>query len=267
MHPIGCKLPSGSIKIFTSILRPQEADDEDKGTYLLIMTRSFKYIFHFLILLVLAACAQLPEYARPRVVEFDNQPAHQDRAFTYRTLTVDDFQAQSLPEDMASHSRKIAAHACCRLRTTDNTRYRITQGYFNQKIHYFGSIEYVRFEAVMVPDCSWLNPKVGEEKLDYVLQHEQIHFALMELAARKLNRESKDEVKNFIAIQATHEAVRDEIAAKIKDMVRNANERVLVEHTAFDEETSLYFDPESQQRWFDRIEKQLLLTAPQAEVK
>ena len=84
----------------------------------------------------------------------------------------------------------------------------------------------------------------------------------MELAARKLNRESRDEIKNFIAIQPTQSAARDEIAAKIKDMVLRANEQVLVEHTAFDEETSLYFDPEVQQRWFERIEEELGATAP-----
>jgi hypothetical protein len=225
----------------------------------------FRYIktFGYLqLLLALAACAQLPEYARPRVVDFDNRQVSMDRAFTYRTLNVDDFQAESLPEDLESHAQNIAAHACCRLRTAKNARYKITRGYLNQKIHYFGSIEYVEFEAVMVPDCSWLNPKVDEKKLDYVLQHEQIHFALMELAARKLNRESKDEVKNFIAIQSTYGATRDEITARIKNMVRRANEQVLLEHTAFDEETSLFFEPETQQRWYERIEKQLISTAP-----
>ena len=226
------------------------------------MIRSIKFICYLQILLVLAACAQLPEYAQPRVVDFDHEPVSLEGAFKYRKLKVDDFQASSLPEDLASHSRHIAAHACCRLRPTKDARYKITRGYLNQKIHYFGSIEYVKFEAVMVPDCSWLNPGVGKQQLDYVLQHEQIHFALMELAARKLNRESKDEVKNFLAIQSTHRAARDEIAAKIKDMVSKANAEVLAEHTAFDEETSLYFNPEIQQRWYDRIAQQLRSTAP-----
>jgi hypothetical protein len=226
------------------------------------MIRSIKYFCYLQLFLMLTACAQLPEYARPRVVDLDHQQVSLDGAFTYRTLKVDDFQATSLPEDMASHSRKIAAHACCRLRTTTGARYKITRGTLNQKIHYFGSIESVAFEAVMVPDCSWLNPELDKAKLDYVLQHEQIHFALMELAARKLNRESRDEIKNFIAIQPTQSAARDEIAAKIKDMVLRANEQVLVEHTAFDEETSLYFDPEVQQRWFERIEEELGATAP-----
>ena len=215
--------------------------------------------------MMLAGCAQLPEFARPRVVDIDNRQVSLDQAFTYRALSVDDFQAQSLPENLMSHARNIAAHACCRIRTTNDTKYKITRGYLNQQIHYFGSIQSVAFEAVMIPDCSWLNPKITEEKLGYVLQHEQIHFALMELAVRELNREAKKEVKNFIAIQSTRKAARDEMATKIKDMVRSTNEAVLKDHTAFDEDTSLYFDPESQQRWFERVEDQLLLTAPRTQ--
>jgi hypothetical protein len=178
-------------------------------------------------------------------------------------LTVGDFQAQSLPENLVSHTQNIAAHACCRIRTTKNARYKITRGYLNQQIHYFGTIKHVAFEAVMVPACSWLNPSVAEEKLDYVLQHEQIHFALMEIAARKLTRKAKGEAKNFLAIQSTCNAAQSDIAAMIKDLVRSTSEAVLKEHTAFDEDTSLFFDPESQLLWLERVEEQLLETTPE----
>jgi hypothetical protein len=229
------------------------------------MIRLIKYILLLQLLMMLAGCAQLPEYARPHVVDIENRQVSLDQAFTYRALSVDDFQAPSLPENLVSHARNIAAHACCRIRTTNGTRYKITRGSLNQQIHYFGSIQSVAFEAVMIPDCSWINPKIDEDKLDYVLQHEQIHFALMELADRELNRTAKKEVKNFMAIQSTRKAARDEIATKIKDMVRAANEAVLRDHTAFDEDTSLYFDPESQQGWFERVEQQLLLSDPGAQ--
>ncbi len=222
------------------------------------MRRLIKTILLWQLFLMLAGCAQLPEYARPRVVDVEDRQFSLEQAFTYRPLSIDDFQAQSLPEDLVSHARNIAAHACCRIRTTNGTRYKITRGYLNQQIHYFGSILSVDFEAVMNPDCSWLNPDIAEEKLEYVLQHEQIHFALMELAARELTREAKEEAQNFIAIQSSYNAAQSEIAIKIKEMVRSANEAVLKDHTAFDEETSLYYDPESQQRWLERVEEQLL---------
>ena len=214
------------------------------------------------LLLLFSGCAQLPEYARPHIVKIDNKQEILKKGFIYRQLTVDDFQALELPANIEPHAKNIAAHACCRIRVAKDSKFTITRGNLNQQIHYFGSIKYVTFEAVMIPDCSWLNPRVPEEKLDYVLQHEQIHFALMEIASRDLTREVREEAKNFIAIQLTYKGAQDEIAAKIKDMVRSANEAVLKEHTAFDEDTSLYFDPESQRRWLERVEHELLKSTP-----
>lgn len=219
--------------------------------------RLAKYIILILLIFLLTGCTLLPEYAKPRMVESGNRPAYKNQGFTYRALTVEDFQARSLPDNLVRHAREIAAHACCRIRTTKDARYKITQGYLEQQIQYFGTIKHVAFEAVMIPECSWLNPNIAEEKLDYVLQHEQIHFALMEIAARKLTREAKEEVRNFIAIQSSYEAARGEIVSKIKDLVRSASEAILKEHTEFDEETSVFFDPEIQQQWFERVEEQL----------
>ena len=214
------------------------------------------------LLLLFSGCAQLPEYARPHIMEIDNKQELLKKGFIYRQLTVDDFQALELPANIEPHAKNIAAHACCWIRVAKDSKFTIARGYLNQQIHYFGSIKYIGFEAVMIPECSWLNPHVPEENLDYVLQHEQIHFALMEIAARKLTREAKEETKNYMAIQSTYIDAQDEILAKIRDLVRSANEAVLKEHTAFDEDTSLYFDPESQRRWLERVEDELLKSTP-----
>jgi hypothetical protein len=45
-------------------------------------------------------------------------------------------------------------------------------------------------------------------------------------------------------------------------MIRSASEDSLKEHTAFDQDTSLHFDPEKQRQWLDLVEEQLLRTAP-----
>jgi len=214
------------------------------------------------LLLLLSSCAQLPEYARPHLKEIDNKQEILKNGITYRQLTVDDFQALELPANIEPHAKNLAAHTCCRIRAAKNSKFTITRGYLNQQIHYFGSIKDIVFEAVMIPECSWLNPRVSEEKLEYVLEHEQIHFALMEIAARKLTRKARKETKNFMAIQSTYEDTQGEISAKIRDMVRTANQTVLKEHTSFDEDTSLYFDPKAQRWWLDRVEEQLFKTTP-----
>ena len=145
--------------------------------------------------LLLASCAQLPEYARPYLTEIDNKQEGLKNGITYRQLTVDDFQASELPANIKPHAKSIGAHICCQIRVAKDSKFTITRGYLNQQIYYFGSIKYIVFEAAMDPECSWLNRQLSGEKLEYVLEHEQIHFALMEIAARKLTREARKEAK------------------------------------------------------------------------
>ena len=210
----------------------------------------------------MVGCAQLPEYARPHIREIDNKQEALDHGFTYRPLTVDDFRALSLPTIYKLHTKNINAHSCIQIRPTRDSKIIITWNYFDKQIFYFGTIEYVVFEAVMIPNCSWWNPHVPKERFAYVLQHEQIHFALMELAARKLTREAKAVTKEFVAIQTTYKDAQSEVSATIEDMIRSASKDSLEEHTAFDQDTSLYFDPEKQRRWLELVEGQLLKTAP-----
>ena len=227
------------------------------------MLRFIKSILFIPLFFLLSGCAQLPEYARPRILDFDNKQEGFKNEITYRQLTIDDFQALVLPANIAPHAKKIGAHICCRIRVAKDSDIKITRGYFNQQIYYFGSINYIAFEAVMDPECSWLNPNLFGKKLEYVLDHEQIHFALMEIAARKLTQKAGKDANKLIAIQSTYEETRKEIAAEIRGMIRTANQAVLKEHTSFDEDTSLYFYPEGQRWWLDRIEDELLKARPE----
>jgi hypothetical protein len=200
------------------------------------------------------------------MLDFENRQEGFKNEITYRQLAVDDFQALELPANIAPHAKQIGAYTCCRIRVAKDSELKITRGYFNQRIYYFGSINKIAFEAVMGPECSWMSPNLFGEKLDYVLEHEQIHFALMEIAARKLTQKAGKEANKFIAIQPTYEETRKEIAAEIRGMIRTANQAVLKEHTSFDEDTSLYFDPEGQRWWLDRIEDELFKTRPEINI-
>ena len=57
---------------------------------------------------------------------------------------------------------------------------------------YVGTISQLKFKTVFVPECSWWNPNLAKNGENYVLQHDQIHFALTELAARKLTSKVSD---------------------------------------------------------------------------
>ena len=221
----------------------------------------FKYMMPAWLFLLAAGCAQLPDYAKPQFRLSDHKKNSPEYGFTYRQLTVDDFHAISLPENFTVHAKSLNARVCTNIRLTRDSKFIVNPVYFRGKKSYFASIQDIAFEAVMIPSCSWWNPQIPKKKKAYALQHEQIHFALTEIAARRLTQEAREVASSLLVIQSTQKDARDEILDKIKAMVQAAMDESLREHTAFDEDTSLFFDPKKQRWWIERVEEQLRKTA------
>jgi hypothetical protein len=224
------------------------------------MNRSLKYAILSLSVAFLPACARLPEYARPHMVQTDDLRNALATAFSYRTLTRDDFRAASLSGQLAEHAERIRAHAATLIRLTADSSFRIRSGDLYGQIWFFGRIEHLAFEAVMLPDRSWWNPNIPPNMLDYVLQHEQIHFALTELAARRLTIDAPKWASGVLVMESTPEEVQAELARQIKGRINAAMESNLKRQAEFDEDTSLFFNPKWQQWWFDTVEQELKQT-------
>lgn len=215
------------------------------------------YLIFFLVSALIQACAQLPEYSRPRLVHADDLHKTSANRFSYRELTPEDFRATSLSEDMAEHAEHINAHAATQIRVTADSSFRITAGDLYGQRYFFGSIERLGFEAVMLPDRSWWNPKIPASMRGYVLQHEQIHFAITELAARQLTADSQKWAADVLVIKPTPQEVQAELARQIKDRVNAAMQASLKRQAEFDEDTSLFFNPRRQQWWTLTVEDEL----------
>jgi hypothetical protein len=112
----------------------------------------------------------------------------------------------------------------------------------------------------LIADNSWLNPKIKPALTGYVLQHEQIHFALTELAARKLTRDSQKWASDLMVIQPSPKQVYDEIVQQIREKINSALETSQKRHLEFDEDTSLFHNPSRQAWWLERVEKELKKT-------
>jgi hypothetical protein len=214
-------------------------------------------VWILLLALLIAGCARLPEYARQHFHKLEEASASSGEGFRYRALTVEDFKAPSLSPPYEEYNHHINAHSCISIRPSETSKVRITQCVYGGKMFFVGSITEVQFEAVFVPACSWWNPEVPGNRRSYVLQHEQIHFALAELAARRLTREAREELKNFLAIDATYQNVQDELREKVDTLTREAMAASFEEHTDFDEDTSLYYDPRAQRWWLEEVEGRL----------
>jgi hypothetical protein len=161
---------------------------------------------------------------------------------------------------MSEHAERINAHAAIQIRLTADSSFRITSGDLYGQSYFFGKIERLGFEAVMLPDRSWWNPKLPANTRGYVLQHEQIHFALTELAARKLARMSQKWAAEVLVIKPTPPEVRAELARQIKDRINAAMEANLKRQAEFDEDTSLFHNPRRQRWWSWTVEDELKQT-------
>jgi len=221
---------------------------------------SLRGIVLSLSLILLTACAQVPEYAKPHTIQIDEIHKVMRNGFTYRQLTREDFRASSLPAYMSTHEESINAHSAITIRITVDSNFRIIRWHFSDQIYYIGCINHLAFEAVMIPDNSWWNPKIKAGMTGYVLQHEQIHFALTELAARKLTSDARKWALNFSVIKQTPQEVYSEILQQIKGMINSAMEANQKRHLKFDEDTSLFYSPSWQAWWLEKVEKELKQT-------
>jgi len=222
--------------------------------------RSLRYVVLSLSLTWVSACAQLPDYAKPRTMQIDEIHKVIPTGFTYRQLTPEDFRATSLPENLSAHAEGINAQAATQIRVTADSNFSITRRPFLDRIDYSGSINHIAFEAVMIPNNSWWNPKIKAAIKGYVLQHEQIHFALTELAARKLTSDARKWSSNLLIIKQTPQEVHAEIVRQIKDMINSAMKANQKRHLKFDEDTSLFYNPSRQVWWLETVEKELRQT-------
>jgi len=221
------------------------------------MNRFLRYVVLSLSLALVSTCARLPEYARPRMVQTDELQKTLSTGFAYRPLTPDDFRATSLSEQMAGHAERINAHAATLIRLTADSSFRITSGDLYGQRYFFGKIERLAFEAIMLPDRSWWNPKIPANMRGYVLQHEQIHFALTEIAARQLTIDIQKWASDVLVMETTPQEVRAELARQINDRINAAMKANLKRQEQFDEDTSLFFNRKWQQWWSSTVEEEL----------
>jgi len=203
--------------------------------------------------LYLGGCAQLPEFAQPHL---SSQPFDSSIEFvSYRQLTVDDFKAVTPSATIANHKDMINAHTSVSLRPVTEIQYIISPPHSNFGL-YKAYLQELAFKAVMVPTRSWWNPHLAPEKTPYVLQHEQIHFALMEIAARTLNKKLRSTVGQSVS-GPDRKIVKQLLMAAVDKEITATQKNILKEHTAFDEDTSMYYDPQRQQEWYNNSLKKL----------
>lgn len=204
-----------------------------------------------LALLLLAACAdsRLPGVARPkpRLV----RPAGDDHGDTirYRALSREDYRATTPPADLGGHAALFGAWSCIKIASDGKPLFVILP----DGDGYSARLQPWDFYAEMDRECSWWSAAESKLPEDYKLQHEQVHFAIVEIEARRLSREMLGIEERGRTSQSAAAALNQRIDATARAAMNAVSERF----DEFDEDTSGRHSPTLQAEWLSRVDEEL----------
>jgi hypothetical protein len=194
------------------------------------------------------------EQARPR--PFDPELLRSGDIIRYRDLRRDDFLAAAPPAEAAGLHGRLGAATCVFLVTDPGTSIRASSS-DQQRGLVRAQVENLGFLAFLDRECSWWNPAPVMLPDAYILQHEQIHFALFEIAARRLNSRAEELTRGMRAIAANQQDAVGEIERRIDLEMQRALEEVMARSNDFDRETSRAYRQDRQDWWWETISLEL----------
>lgn len=210
---------------------------------------------------VLAAGGTVPvsamvAQARPR--EFDPKLLETGDLIRYRDLSREDFLADDPPGETAGLHGQLGAATCVFLTTHPNTVIRASsRGLDQQRGLVRAQVENLGFLAYMDRECSWWNPAPMALPDGYILEHEQIHFALFEIAARRLNRRVDQLTRQMETVSTSQQRALEEIHRQIDAEMQRTIEEVLARSNDFDRETSRTYRRDRQHWWWRTVNLEL----------
>jgi hypothetical protein len=212
--------------------------------------------------LLLGCGSTLPDYAAPKGGVVAAADLDSTDVIGYRLLSRADFRGTQAPPEFARVAGRVGAATCGQVRTTSDTVFLINwrqESPTSERQHWV-EVKKLGFMALMDRRCSWWNDQTASRAPGYVLQHEQIHFALYELGARKLNASAEAIKQSMMNEGKSQEAVQLRAQRALNDALVKATEELLERNREFDEDTSLGFRPDRQRDWLNRVNEELAET-------
>jgi len=198
---------------------------------------------------------ELPDFALPQVLQPRERSAMD--LIPYRELTRADFRAENPPAEFAGHAFEAGAFTCASLAPIGDTLafFRPTR----VPGVYLARFENVGFRAQMDRSCSWWNARSVGLPTAYLLEHEQIHFALTEIAARRLTAALR-----ALRVEDSSDRAMARLREEYEALLGDAKDELLRTNTDFDRATSGRYAPEEQHGWLERVSRDLVESAESA---
>jgi hypothetical protein len=201
----------------------------------------------------------LPSDARGSTWQLDPSQKGRTDLISYRALTRKDFRAAQPPPQARSSAARLGAATCSYL-VPDQQSLRIAATPRKRKD---GSWEYVakpdrlHFSGAMDRRCSWWNDRQKQLPPEYVLAHEQIHFALTEIHARRLNGRAEELVRGMTIVDVDPNRAIAKVEERLQRLLADEARALLAQNDRFDADTSLGHRPDAQKQWQQRVARDL----------
>lgn len=205
----------------------------------------------FALAAALAACTSNGKRIETTAQIHASGPEEVKRFVFYRTLSREDFRAKTPPPESAHHAGHLGALLCAAIIPSSELMVEFDST-SDGDAHSF-RVHGPNYRAAMDPECSWWNDEQTGFPPEYVLEHEQIHFALSEIYAMRINREIAGLHLSVTWWNDAPEAAE----ARANQLLRRATDDLLEESRRFDKETSHTTEPETQSRWMQRVDARL----------
>jgi hypothetical protein len=188
----------------------------------------------------------------------------------YRPLTRDDFRSPVAAGFSTIEERQIGATTCATIIARPDDVVTRSEG----TTRYVATLDDPIFFAVFSRKCSWWNPEQTHAESD-VLEHEQIHFAVSELEARRLNGRAEHIAERVRTAGSDPRAVHFRAASELHAVLTAASEAVNGRNELF--HSQIYSADAvtrrvTQRRWFQKVTAELeatevLARGPQTSVR
>ena len=179
-------------------------------------------------------------------------------AIGYQTLRRGDFKATAPPNEGKGMPVAASAALVGAVTVAPGSEFSVVPLKTGSDSTLFeATAHHLHFHAIMDRNKSWWRSELDSISTAEVLEHEQIHFAIFELAARDLNARMPEIATRIRSTGRTMDDARRTASARLEAELQASNEKIAERQSEFEKDTSNGMNRKRQKGWWDRIQAEL----------
>jgi len=208
--------------------------------------------------MVFVYCGCTHSYTNPTPTYYEAGTFDDSDTIGYQELRRADFKASAPPSEGKGMPEAAAAALVGAVRVAPGSEFSIVPVKTGSDSTLFeATVHNLHFHAIMDRKESWWRSELDSISTADVLEHEQIHFAIVELAARNLNARIPEIATRVRCTGRTADDARRAANARLEAELQATNQKIAERQSEFEKDTSNGMNRSRQTEWWDRIQAEL----------